>query len=543
MPALSPRVVTWLRRRLPSSARAQVFALAGPGFVAVEDWPPERQAPATLAQCVVLAMLLHLLLVAVVGNAPPGSAEPGQGVWGALNITLRGVRPDPGAAAGVPAPDAYSGPLGTADKRRWGGAVRAPEAQALPDPGAARRGVWNATPTGRAADDEQPVPRSPAPVLQAVEPQPAPAATAPLSAPDPAPPIVAAPALTGPSSSVAESEPPPAAQEPAATSAFPPLEVPPSGARPGLAELGEFGRAPELARPMDVSPLPDLQPLPPPPRQMPTLPSAAPGLQEGLAPARSAPLPLPSLAEAAVPPPLRRLPPEAQSKRLALPEAAAPRPVEALQPRSAEPLPLPSLAQAPLATDLKPVPEPPASKDLQPLPAPPLAQAPVRPEVEPLRTPELPDLPSMTALPPVPVPAASPAPSQASVARPADAPAAGPPTMAMPADVGPGLPRPATGAPDAGARAGRDVATPAAQAASAPRLNLDLARPRGGEISRQSSRGVLPLMPRPPEIKSRLAEDIEKAARADCRTAHSGAGLLAVGPLVADALRGKGCKW
>ena len=115
--------------------------------------------------------------------------------------------------------------------------------------------------------------------------------------------------------------------------------------------------------------------------------------------------------------------------------------------------------------------------------------------------------------------------------------------MAAPLEVGPGVPRPAAGAPDAGARAGRDVATPAAEAASAPRLNLDLARPRGGELSQQGSRGVLQLLPRPPEIRSKLAEDIEKAAKADCRTAYSGAGLLAVAPLAADALRGKGCKW
>jgi hypothetical protein len=103
--------------------------------------------------------------------------------------------------------------------------------------------------------------------------------------------------------------------------------------------------------------------------------------------------------------------------------------------------------------------------------------------------------------------------------------------------------RPAPGSPEAGPRLGHDQATPPSQAASAPRLNLDIARPRGGELSNQSSRGALQLMPRLPEVKSKLAQDIEKAAKPDCRTAYAGAGLLAAVPLAADALRDKGCKW
>ena len=101
------------------------------------------------------------------------------------------------------------------------------------------------------------------------------------------------------------------------------------------------------------------------------------------------------------------------------------------------------------------------------------------------------------------------------------------------------------GAPDAGAQVGRDVATPAAAAASAlPRLNLELARPRGGELSRHGTAGVLPVLPRPPERDQKLARDIEKSGRTDCRTAHTGAGLLAVVPLVMDAMKkDSGCKW
>lgn len=497
MIALSPRVVTWLRSRLPSGVRARVFALAGPGFVVVEDWPPERRVQATMTQCVILAMLLHLLLVAVIGNAPPGTAAPGQGVWGAINISLRGVRPEPGAADGVPVPDAYSGPQGAAEERRWGGAVRAADAQErAPEPGAARLGPWNPAPTDRAADDDPPVPRSPAPVLQpagqGLSGDPDAGRPAPEPWPSPTTPA-ASPAMATPSpSSTVEPEPSPLAQESPATSAFQALPGPPSSARP---MPGEVARALEPVRPIDVAAVPDLQPLPPP-RPMQALPGAAVRPLERLAPGRNEPLSLPPLAEAPEPPALR-----------------------------------------PLA----PVVEP---KTLQPLRAPPPAQEAVMQDIAPVQPIEMPSLPSVPALPAAaPAPRASPVPPQAPSTGPVEPASPSLPTLATPAEVGPGVPRPATGAPDAGARAGRDVATPAAQAASAPRLNLELARPRGGEISQQGSRGVLQVMPRPPELKSKLAEDIEKAARADCRTAHSGAGLLAVGPLVADAVRGKGCKW
>jgi hypothetical protein len=100
-----------------------------------------------------------------------------------------------------------------------------------------------------------------------------------------------------------------------------------------------------------------------------------------------------------------------------------------------------------------------------------------------------------------------------------------------------------SGARDAGARLGQDLATPPSLPASAPRLNLDLVRPRGGVISAQGSRGLLPMLPHPPEDNSKLAADIAKAAKADCRNAYSSLGLAAVVPLAFDALREKGCRW
>ncbi len=102
---------------------------------------------------------------------------------------------------------------------------------------------------------------------------------------------------------------------------------------------------------------------------------------------------------------------------------------------------------------------------------------------------------------------------------------------------------PLLGAPDAGSRLGRDVATPPSAPASAPRRPLDLSLPRGGALSSRGGRGLLQLMAPPPETPSKLTKGIEKAAREDCRQAYGGAGLLAVIPLAVDAARDKGCRW
>lgn len=103
--------------------------------------------------------------------------------------------------------------------------------------------------------------------------------------------------------------------------------------------------------------------------------------------------------------------------------------------------------------------------------------------------------------------------------------------------------QPGVGAPDAGARLGQDVATAPSAPASAPKLDLEWRRPRGGEISRQGSAGVLQLLAHPPERKSKLSESLENAAKKDCREAYSGAGVLAAVPLLLDAARDKGCRW
>jgi hypothetical protein len=52
------------------------------------------------------------------------------------------------------------------------------------------------------------------------------------------------------------------------------------------------------------------------------------------------------------------------------------------------------------------------------------------------------------------------------------------------------------------------------------------------------------VLPRPPERDDKLAREIEKAGKSDCRQAYGGMGPLAVIPLAVDALRKDGgCKW
>ena len=82
----------------------------------------------------------------------------------------------------------------------------------------------------------------------------------------------------------------------------------------------------------------------------------------------------------------------------------------------------------------------------------------------------------------------------------------------------------------------------AAPGASAP-LNLDLHGAGIGPSNNRSRNGLLPILPAPPEPKTKLQSDLEKAQKAECEKAYAQHGLLAVVPLAADALSGKGCKW
>ncbi len=443
-------------------------------------WP--KAPPTTVMRCVLLAALLHVWLVLVLGNAPGGTARQGQGVWGAVNVTLRGPVSE-GAVNVVMPPTAAKAAAGVAAAPRWGGAVR--QAEALPDsePGAARLGApapqVSATPAGRA----EPVP------------QPQPQATS--DSPPPA--LRTLPALARP-----------LVQEPMAT--------PPALLLPAPLHAVSLPAAPPLPPALPPPPVPAAPPLPPPLTPLQPAPPQ-PAVAEGrlaAAGAREALVPQPPLLPTAstLPP----LPPSAALPTVPTPSAivAAPRPEPQLEspllrasgaPSAAAPLPhVPESMPLPrLASPASPADAPTPLRRLQAAPTAPRAAEPA--------------LPGRAELPSVELP-----------------------RVAAPAAV---LPASPGGAFDAGPRVGHDVAAPAAAPASAtPRLNLELARPRGGELSRYSTSGVLPVLPRPPERDDKLAREIEKAGKSDCRSAYSALGPLAVIPLAVDAVRKEGaCKW
>jgi hypothetical protein len=178
----------------------------------------------------------------------------------------------------------------------------------------------------------------------------------------------------------------------------------------------------------------------------------------------------------------------------------------------------------------------------------------------PAAAPTLPPAPA-TATPPAPAatsPTAPAAPAATAPTAPASsaAPSTAPAQRAAPAPVGretgtpaaPLVPGQRPGTPD-----GRDDifrprdATPGAAPAEAPRprLDLDQIRQRAREIAteRTGSPGILSVVPIPPDRRSRLAEEIEKAVKPDCRTAYANLGLLAVPALVAGAVADAGCRW
>jgi len=272
-------------------------------------------------------------------------------------------------------------------------------------------------------------------------------------------------------------------------------------------------RPPAMASPgADTAPGPDPQPEPEPvyrPAPVPTLLERAP-----------APVPLTPSAIAAEPP-LRAAPRPPAPRPAALERLAAPAPptletagrlsqdLLSLAPPKTQELPQPTAVTRPSPTALPAVPGAESAdvadsaKAAEPLSKLPNLEAPALAEPSPVPRPATP-----SALPLVPAPAP-----------------------------------PLVGAPDAGSRLGHDVATPPSAAASAPPPRLNLSLPRGGEISSQGGRGLLQMLPHPPERKSKLSEGIENAARKDCREAHSDKGLLAAVPLLLDGARDKGCRW
>ncbi|MCZ8072793.1 MAG: hypothetical protein O9341_01555, partial [Paucibacter sp.] len=94
------------------------------GASAMAAWLERRPPPTRMQQCLTLALLLHVLLVLVFGNTQGGTAREGEGVWGRINVTLRGPRLEAGSGEpGATAPQ-QTGPVGQARQTRHGGSVR-----------------------------------------------------------------------------------------------------------------------------------------------------------------------------------------------------------------------------------------------------------------------------------------------------------------------------------------------------------------------------------------------------------------------------------
>ncbi len=403
-----------------------------------------------MGQALLLAVLLHVLLVLVFGTAPGGSAKPGEGAWGSINIRLQGDRHEPGS--GEPAtviPE--RGPVGEAKQARSGGAVREkpPTPEERKTPGAARQGQWRQQPgdelTGDAPSDRK------AP----------PAATAP--APAPAPP---APAAT--------TSPAPAAEPTPAPPVDTPQPVPTPLTMPSDTTT---------VTPTRITPSRDIQPTR---SAVPTEALQAPS------PVQLPERPAPMLSE--TPTTLRRL----------------------------DSVPVERSSQAPLPTQLKaPAALPPLTPAATAAPAP----APTTPATTPTPTPATPPTTASTS-------AATPSPTQAPANR-----------VSLDGSTAQTSTQPSVGAPDAGARVGQDVATPASAKPKAPKLNLDLNPSRGPMAARGNAYGVVQALPKPPIDKDALAEEMKKAAQQECRKAYADKGLLAVVPLARDAIRDKGCRW
>jgi len=527
---------------------------------------PSRQPPdpRLLQRCLLLAVLLHIWLVLVFGNAS-GSAAPGQGVWGSLTVKLLGRS---GSAADAPPSDSAPGAAGQPG-----------QARSAEEAGAARLGRSN----------PQEVPPEAARTEDASD---APPSTATLELPEGFKPVERENLNTPPPQ--ATPLPTPAADLPAPVGR---LEARPETAvapLPAPANLRTPSRTAEL---------------PAPPKE---LPSGVNRLDETPTPARTATLPRP--AELRTPTPqavtspttvelpaaVRRLEaPTDVGVSMALPRAAELRALPAPQtvpatPSVALPAPVrrleaptdsgvsPSLPRAAELRTAAPssqsstTPSTALPSAVQRLEAPTAEGGAVTPltRSSELRSPAAAAAANSQTLPTQDLPAAvsrlesadsgaavtplqQTASPRASAAAPAGTAALNelsgklPGEVSAPAGLAKGdpnanpfaAPKASAGSPDAGSRIGPDLPTPPTAAASSPRAPLNLSLPRG-DIAARRGPGLVDVLPQPPEQrKSKLEQSIEDAANKDCRKAYANTGILAAIPLAIDAARGKGCKW
>ncbi|STQ91614.1 hypothetical protein [Iodobacter fluviatilis] len=79
--------------------------------------------------------------------------------------------------------------------------------------------------------------------------------------------------------------------------------------------------------------------------------------------------------------------------------------------------------------------------------------------------------------------------------------------------------------------------------AISPSARLDLSIPKENSSAVRTQSIIPGLKPQAETPRSELAKSLDKANRPDCKKAYSGLGLLAVVPLVADAVSDSGCQW
>lgn len=112
-------------------------------------------------------------------------------------------------------------------------------------------------------------------------------------------------------------------------------------------------------------------------------------------------------------------------------------------------------------------------------------------------------------------------------------------------DSAPSAPYDQTSPVDTSSSVDTPSSTPDDNAKSLPRINLDATKQRVRELARESADADhgLPLAgaSRHPSVK--LADDMAKAAKPDCRNAYAGLGILAVPFLLASAIADTGCRW
>ncbi|TCV02448.1 hypothetical protein [Roseateles saccharophilus] len=488
--------------------------------------PPD---PRLLRRCLLLAVLLHVWLVLVFGNAT-GSATPGQGVWGSLTVRLLGRS---GEEADAPPGERATG-------------------QASP-----------AEPTGAAAPGRRNPREAPAEAARGDEASTAAPDAATLDLPEGFRPVERE-NLTPPLARIAPAESTVLPMQPADLARAGAATVPLPAPAPDLpAAIGRLEAQPETAAPLAPPPrlsaparafeAPLATELPAPVQR---LEAASPGAAALPRPTelRAPPAPAAVAPSAELPPPVHRL------------EATAESGVATPLPRAAE------LRSTPPGTTVPPTPAAALPAAVQKLEAPSNDTATAGlPRASELRQagaarsastalPAAQDLPAAVrrleaaeganaAMPMQPVTNTRPAAAVPAAALPADLSSALPsqPLPAGPAQGDPdanpyAAPRASPGAPDAGPRIGAAPALPPAAAASAPRTPLNLSLPRGDSAARRGP-GLVELLPQPPERRSKLEQSIEDAANKDCRKAYSNAGILAAIPLAIDTARGKGCKW